>query len=329
MNVAIVGCGLIGQKRARTLGDHRLLRCADVDRARAEALAARHPGCQAGVDPYAALSDPAVEVVIVGTPHDRLAPLALAAIEAGKHVLVEKPGARSAAELRPLVAAAQRGGVIAKVGYNHRFHPALQKLRALVDEGAVGPLHYVRARYGHGGRLGYEREWRADPRIAGGGELLDQGSHLIDLSRWLLGDFSRATGQLATYFWDMLVEDNAFVQLSTAAGQTAWLHASWTEWKNTFSFELTGRTGKLQVDGLGGSYGTERLTYYQMAPTLGPPFTQAWEWPGDDTSWQAEWDHFAACIAAGTRPLSDLEDALAVLEIVETLYREAGRDYHA
>src|SRR6185295_2401631 len=160
-----------------------------------------------------------------------------------------------------------------QVGFNHRFHPALQKAREIVDTGALGPLMFIRGRYGHGGRTGYDREWRADPAISGGGELIDQGVHLIDLARWFLGEFPVVEGHAGTYFWDMAVDDNAFLSLRTKANQTAWLQASCTEWKNMFSFEIYGRDGKLQVDGLGGSYGVERLSYYKMLPKMGPPET--------------------------------------------------------
>ena len=218
--------------------------------------------------------------------------------------------------------AARAAGVVVKVGFNHRFHPALRKARELCDAGELGPLLYVRGRYGHGGRLGYDREWRADPAIAGGGELLDQGVHLIDLSRWFLGDFADVWGQTATYFWNMPVEDNGFLALRTARGQTAWLHASCTEWKNLFCFEIFGRDGKLQIDGLGGSYGVERLTFYRMLPRMGPPETTIWEYPGEDRSWHAEFAHFRECIAAGQQPSGNLEDAIAALEVVEQVYRQ-------
>lgn len=328
MNFAIVGCGLIGQKRAASLGEHRLVACADTRLESARALAAAYPGCTPTDDARQAIEHPETDAVIVATSNDSLAPMALAAVEAGRHILVEKPAARSADELRPLLGAADQAGVVAKVGFNHRFHPAFQRAREIYDQGGVGDLLYIRARYGHGGRLGYEREWRADPAIAGGGELLDQGSHLIDLARWFAGDFARVSGHLGTYFWPMKVEDNAFVSLETAAGQVAWLHASWTEWKNLFSFELFGRHAKLQIDGLGGSYGTERLTYYRMLPEMGPPETSTWEYPGEDQSWGSELEHFAECVRTGERPSGSLSDALAVLEIVECLYRQAGRDHH-
>ena len=110
-------------------------------------------------------------------------------------MLVEKPAARNVAETRSLIAAAaERSGRLVRVGFNHRYHPALLKARELVDAGALGALMFVRGRYGHGGALGYEREWRADPARSGGGELIDQGVHLIDLARWFLGDFAAVDG---------------------------------------------------------------------------------------------------------------------------------------
>jgi predicted dehydrogenase len=320
MRVAVVGCGLIGHKRARVLGDSRLVAVADTDPARARRLAEQHAGCDAASDWRAVVIRPDLDLVIVSTTNDGLAPVTLAAVEAGKHVLVEKPAARSAAELRPLVALARERGVVVKVGFNHRFHPAFQRARALVDEGVIGPLLYVRARYGHGGRIGYDREWRANPAIAGGGELLDQGVHLIDLSRWFLGDFTKIQGHVATYFWSMPVEDNGFLWLQTERGQVAWLHASCTEWKNLFSFEIFGRDGKLQIDGLGGSYGVERLSFYKMLPAMGPPQTTIWEYPGEDTSWTAEFMHLTRCIAERRVPEGTLEDAVAALEVVQQVY---------
>ena len=325
--VAIVGCGLVGQKRARALdGTSRVVAVADTNFARARQLAAQHPGCEADPDWEAVVARADVDAVLVATTNQALAPVTLAAVRHGKHVLVEKPAARSAAELAPLLPAARAAEVVVKVGFNHRFHPALQKAREIYDSGALGPLLYIRGRYGHGGRPGYDREWRADPAVAGGGELLDQGVHLIDLARWFAGDFVEAEGHIGTYFWRMPVEDNGFVMLRTARGQVAWLHASCTEWKNLFCFEVFGRDGKLQVDGLGGSYGVERLSWYRMLPEMGPPETTIWEYPGEDRSWHLEYAHFLDCVAHGRRPSGSLEDALAALDVVQRVYdRAAGQ----
>jgi predicted dehydrogenase len=325
VRVAIIGCGLIGGKRAKSIAalGHTVAATADAVPERACALARGYPGCSATGDWRAVVSDPAVDAVVVATINDSLAPITLGAVTAGKHVLVEKPAARSAHELRPVAAAARRAGVAVRVGFNHRFHPALLKARALVDGGAVGPLMFVRGRYGHGGRVGYDREWRADPALAGGGELLDQGVHLIDLTRWFLGDVVRVTGFAGTFFWSMPVEDNGFVCLHHAGGQVGWLHASCSEWKNLFCLEIYGRTGKLQIDGLGGSYGLERLAYYRMLPQMGPPETTIWEYPGEDTSWTAEFRAFERALEGEPGLGATLEDAISALDAVGAVYAQA------
>jgi len=327
--VGLVGCGSVGGKRARVLldprCDSRLVAVADVDRVRAEALASRHAGCDVERDGPTLVARPDVDLVIVATTHDALAALTQRAIESGKHVLVEKPAARAPEELHGLAAAARTAGVVVKVGFNHRFHPALRRAKALFDESAVGPLMYVRARYGHGGRLGYEREWRARPELSGGGELIDQGVHLVDLARWFAGDFASVSGHVGTFFWDMAVEDNGFLLLKTATGEVAWLHASCTEWKNLFSFEVFGRDGKLQIDGLGGSYGVERLTLYRMQPEMGPPQTEIWDYPGEDPSWRDEYAHLVDCIAHGREPEGTLDDAQAALDVIARAYALPGR----
>jgi predicted dehydrogenase len=321
MRVAIIGCGLIGRKRAVT-SECRLVACCDTVVERAQALARSVPGAEATTDWRNTVARPDVDLVIVATSHEKLAEIACGAAAAGKHVLLEKPGARRAAELDPVLAASRKTGALVRVGFNHRFHRALQKAREIFETGVLGDLMFIRGRYGHGGRLGYDQEWRARPEVSGGGEMIDQGVHLIDLARWFLGDFTKVLGHIGTYFWRMPVEDNGFMLLETARGQVAFLHASWTEWKNLFSFEIAGRTGKLEISGLGGSYGTERLTYYQMLPEMGPPVTTAWEYPMADNSWELEFASFLQDIRLGRQPQPGLEDAQAALRIVERIYEE-------
>lgn len=325
LNFAIIGCGLIGRKRLLALGKNPpLLYTCDLDPARAADLAKLAPGCTAITDYTVALADPRVSAVIVSTLNASLAPITLAAVKAGKHVLVEKPGALNAAQLRTILAAAQLTSTRVRLGYNHRFHPALQKARELFESGVLGPLMFLRARYGHGGRRGYDREWRADPALSGGGELIDQGVHLIDLAGWFLGEFPTVEGHASTNFWDMKVDDNAFLSLRTATNQTAWLHASCTEWKNLFSLELYGRDAKLAIDGLGGSYGAEKLTYYKMLPEMGPPEITSWEFVRGDDSWALETRAFLDDIRLGREPSPGLREGIRTLEIVEEIYRKSG-----
>ncbi|OQW97471.1 MAG: LmbZ, partial [Verrucomicrobia bacterium A1] len=318
--VGIVGCGLIGRKRAAALCGARLAACADVDAGRAGALAA--PDGAAVCDGWRDLvCRDDVGIVVVATTNDALAEISIAALQAGKHVLVEKPAARNIAELDGVIAAARAAGRLVRVGFNHRYHPALRKAREIFESGALGPMMFVRGRYGHGGRLGYEKEWRADPAKSGGGELIDQGVHLIDLAGCFLGGFTEVAGHAATYFWKMPVDDNAFLTLRTAGGQTAFLHVSCTEWKNLFSLEIYGRDAKLAIDGLGGSYGVERLAYHKMLPQMGPPETAVWEYPGTDTSWAAEFGEFLEDIRLGREPSAGLPAARAALDVVERIYR--------
>jgi predicted dehydrogenase len=320
----MVGCGLIGDKRADALAPQdTLLGCCDVNPAAAQALARRH-GCEvcANMDALLAL-DP--EVMIVATVHDQLAALSERALTAGMHVLVEKPAGVSAAQVDRLIECQRASSRLVKVGFNHRFHPGIARAVEEVHSGRHGELMHLRACYGHGGRRGYDGEWRVDPARSGGGELIDQGMHVLDLSNWLAGPLPLHSALLRTQFWDVEVEDNAALLLGEAgsrAGPWAMLHVSWTEWKNLFSLEIYCRTAKIQLDGLVRSYGPQRLRIYSMGPTLGPPTLEEIRYPDDDRSWKAEWEHFAEALAAADdRPLlGDLQSARDAWEQVEAVY---------
>ncbi|MBI3563080.1 MAG: Gfo/Idh/MocA family oxidoreductase [Gammaproteobacteria bacterium] len=326
LKIGIVGCGLIGQKRAKALGIGRLVACADINVNRAKMLA-ENSGAKVFTNWKGLLALPEVEIVIIATLHDSLAEITLAAIEAGKQVLVEKPAARNPAELEPVIAAAKKHSVKVRVGFNHRYHRAFRKARELFEADKLGDLMFIRARYGHGGRVGYDKEWRAEPDLSGGGELIDQGPHLIDLSRWFLGEFTDIEGFAHTYYWDMPVDDNGFMLLKTARRQVAFLHASCTEWKNLFSMEIYGRNAKLEISGLGGSYGIERLTYYKMLPEMGPPETTTWEYPMGDDSWAVELAEFYDDIRLNRIPSAGLNDAYEALKVIDRVYKVSGYDH--
>jgi predicted dehydrogenase len=328
LRVAIVGCGRIGAKRAQALTpEDELLGCFDIDARAAEGLAGQY-GARACATVEQRL-DLRPQVVVVATVHDRLAGLAEQALGAGAHVLVEKPAGISTAQIDRLIEVQRTCDRLVKVGFNHRFHPALARAVEEVHSARHGELMYLRARYGHGGRPGYEREWRADPARSGGGELIDQGMHLLDLSHWLAGPLPLHSALLRTHFWDTPVEDNAVLILGepeSSRGRWTMLHVSWTEWKNLFSLEVYCRRAKIQVDGLAGSYGPQRLRIYRMRPELGPPDLEEVSYPDEDGSWRAEWEHFAAAVtAAGQRPLlGDLHDARYAWEQVEAAYAMAA-----
>ena len=325
LRFGIIGCGLIGKKRVAHLPPGSVRVTCDLNAERAQDLA-RLAGsdCLTLNHPEQAAAHPDIDAVFIATTNSALAPVARLAIQAGKHVLVEKPGAVSVAEINDLQKLALQHSVTVRVGFNHRYHPAFLKAHELIQSGVLGPLMFIRGRYGHGGRVGYDQEWRADPKLSGGGELMDQGVHLIDLAGWFLGDFKSIDGHAATYFWKMPVDDNAFINLRTSGGQTAWLQVSCTEWKNLFSFEIYGRDAKLHIEGLGGSYGLEKLHYYKMLPEMGPPETTVYEYPRGDESWKIEMREFIRDIQEKRPSEPGLHEARRALEVVETLYRKSG-----
>jgi predicted dehydrogenase len=328
MNYAIIGCGLIGKKRLAGLpAGSKLAVACDTDLSRAGELVKLAQAGRAVADFKPAVADPQVDAVIVATINSALAGVAAAAIRAGKHVIVEKPAGISVKQIDELISLAEKHGVCVRVGFNHRCHPAFIKAREIFGSGVMGELMFIRARYGHGGRIGYDKEWRADPKLSGGGELIDQGIHLIDLAGWFLGPFTKVGGQATTYFWNMPVDDNAFLNLQTVKGRTAWLHVSCTEWKNLFSFEIYGRNTKLHIEGLGGSYGVEKLYHYQMKPEMGPPDTKLHEFPGPDESWRMEMTEFEKDVQLKRKPDAGLAEARAALQIVEQIYRRSGFDF--
>jgi predicted dehydrogenase len=327
MNYAIIGCGLIGKKRLAALpAGSKLVVACDTDLSRAGALVELAKSGRAVADFNEAVADSQVDAVIVATINSTLAEISAAAIRAGKHVLVEKPAGISVPQVDELIVLEKKHGVCVRVGFNHRFHPAFLKAREIFNSGVMGEMMFIRARYGHGGRIGYDKEWRADPKLAGGGELIDQGIHLIDLAGWFLGEFKKVDGHAATYFWNMTVDDNAFLDLQTAKGQTAWLHVSCTEWKNLFSFEIYGRHTKLHIDGLGGSYGVEKLFHYQMKPEMGIPDTKVYEFPGPDESWRNEMMEFEKDVQMKRKPDAGLAEVRAALQVVATIYKNTSKN---
>ncbi len=323
LKVAVIGCGLIGKRRAAQVAkdfDSQLVFVVDVDQKNGEALQSLYNCRYISEWPQVAAS-PEIDAVIVSTPNHLLAEIAVCALGHGKHVLVEKPLGRNVSESLAMLTAAQNSPhfLVLKTGFNHRFHPAIAKAKQLVDAGAIGDLLTIRARYGHGGRPGMEKEWRASKTMCGGGELLDQGVHVIDLIRWFAGDFVQLYGMAETQFWNMDVEDNAYVIAKTEKNVNALFHVSWTNWRNIFSFEIFGSNGYLNINGLGGSYGTETLEIGIRKPEGGKPDITLLEYPGEDLSWELEWIEFKNAILEKRKPLGNGEDGLRANLVIEAI----------
>ncbi len=326
--VAVVGLGRFGSKRIQAImhdSRARLRVVTDVETERARDVSAEM-GCAYTMTWQQAVTRDDVAIVIVSTSTQFLSSIALGALLAGKHVLCEKPFGRTADEVLPLVMAAKDNKLSLKVGYNHRYHPALKRAHELFRGGAVGRTHYLHCMYGHGGRLGYEHEWRTKPECAGGGQLLDQGVHALDLFRWFGGEFCEVKAISATSFWPIVpLEDNVFALLRNQDGCVAQLHASWTSWKNTFQFLVSGEEGYLSISGLGGHYGTEKLIHGVRGVPGSAPQEHTFEYPAPDRSLQDEWEDFLDCIEQEREPQSSGEDSWKTLKLAEAIYA-SGRE---
>ncbi|PIR20628.1 MAG: hypothetical protein COV45_05365 [Deltaproteobacteria bacterium CG11_big_fil_rev_8_21_14_0_20_47_16] len=322
LKLGIIGCGLIGKKRsiaALELGD-RVIQCFDPNPSSATEIASLTQ-CNVAATWQELVQNPDIDVVVVATPNNLHAPMTIQALQSGKHVICEKPLACTADESAEMVRTAKQHNRILKTGFNHRHFPGITKAHQLFTEGAIGDLLYIRARYGHGGRPGYDEEWRGKASTSGGGELLDQGVHIIDLCRWFMGEISEAYGLLTNHFWKKTsLEDNAFVLLKTTGGSVAQFHTSWTQWKNLFSFEVMGSTGYLKIEGLTGSYGSQRLYIGKRDDARWRPVEELIEFPPDDISWIEEWSEFKAALSEGRSPLGSGQDGYATSAIIDTIY---------
>lgn len=324
MEIAIVGCGLIGKKRAAALRPQdRIVACCDTNSQVADMFANAF-GCKSYTDHRKLLAETTGEALVVAVVNKFGADVAVDALNAGRHILAEKPLGRNVREAERIEDAAKSNKRIVKTGFNHRFHPAVWKAKSISDSGAIGTLLSIRARYGHGGRPGMENEWRSSKDLCGGGELLDQGVHVIDLCRWFAGEMKTVFGVVRTKFWDIEVEDNAFVYMQSRGGADIQFNVSWTNWKNIFSFEVFGTEGYLNIKGLGGSYGPETLEYGRRRREGGRPDIEVMEFPAEDISWRDEWLEFCRAVDENRAPVGDSHDGLKANEIIEAIYRSAG-----
>ncbi len=325
LRVGIIGAGLQGGRRAKAIEqfpDSKVVMIADTCLNNAEKLASDIE-CKATQHWQDIIINPDINVALVCTPPNLHAEISIAAMKSHKHVLCEKPLTRTIREAQEMLAAAQENEVILKCGFNHRHHPAINQAKQSVDAGVIGELIFIRCVYGIGGRPGYEKEWRANLDVVGGGQLMEQGIHAIDLFRWFLGDFTEVTGFVSSNFWKINpLEDNAFTLFRTLKGQVASLHSSLTQWKNHFTFELFGRDGYIAIEGLGGSYGTEKITTGKRA-FLEPFNYKTTEFRGNDISWVEEWKEFTSAIAEKREPLGNGADGLEAMQLVNAVYESA------
>lgn len=333
LRLALVGAGGIGKQWAEAIRKTpgiQLTVVVDVNLDGAKEIAATFSDCVVTSDWRDVVRDSSIDAVLVATPHKWLAPISYSALVARQHVLVEKPCGVNLREVEKNMKIARKNKLVYMPGFNHRYHPSYMKAREIFDRGGIGKAMFIRARYGFGGRPGYEKEWRFKKDIAGGGELFDQGVHMIDMARWFLGDIKDVHGFAEHMFWKGEVEDNGFALLRTQRGQVAQIHVSWSNWDWVHSFELYGDKGYLVIDGLDKRYhGPERLVWGVRDKTFAHPTEKRFEYTNETkyNSLQRELTAFADATRGrvGRSKKTNLptgEDAYATMKIVEKIYHE-------
>ncbi len=329
MNCLIFGYGYMGKIRYQVLARHP-----DVDQIHVlDPHTKPGPGFDgAWLAPEEPIHWDRYDAVFVCTPNNVTAGLCVEAIQRGRHVFCEKPPGRNWEDFcRIADAAAAAPEQILMFGFNHRLHPAIQAAKALIGPGGLGDVLYVKGTYGKSGGARYRESWRNKPDISGGGILLDQGIHMLDLFHVFLGPMSAVDATLSDAFWHCGVEDNAMVLLRSQRGVPAFLHSSATLWKHTFRLEIGCQDGYLAATGLlsqSGSYGREQLVigkrqFEHEAMALGNPREEIIHFDRDD-SWDREVAEFVTAVhdrRPGTH--GTLEEARHVMEIIRDVYAAA------
>ncbi|MFB7496512.1 Gfo/Idh/MocA family protein [Streptomyces sp. NPDC056161] len=321
MRVGMIGSGVQARRRAAALRPQdRLVAVAGPDTASVQDLA-RPAGAAVRRDWTELLERDAVDAVVVATPPHVHEDSAVAALGHGVHVLCEKPLAPSAAAAGRMMRAAAAHRRTLWCGFNHRFHPAVRALGEAVAAGGHGRALSAIAVYGHAVRPGYHTEWRADPAVVSGGQLMEQGIHLVDLVSTLLWPVRDVFAHLQSSFGlPAGLEDDAHVLLRSEQGQVAFVRSSLSQWRNRFLLEVTLEDATVRVSGLGGSYGDQTLT---VEPRSSGPFTaRETVFRGPDPTWREEWEAFCRATQERTLRTPD-ESGPRSLAIVEAAYRSA------
>ena len=327
IRAGIVGYGYMGEIRRQNIDAHPALTLAGIAEPRgATSVPAGTPIFRS----HEELVDAGLDALFVCTPNHVTPEAIVYAIERGCHVFSEKPPGRCLADVQRIRDAERRHPAVKLVfGFNHRYHPGITDAKAIADSGALGGVVTLRGSYGKSGGERFEQSWRNNPAEGGGGILLDQGIHMLDLFRLFCGEFDEVIGLVGSPYWSIPVEDNAMVLLRNSRGQLAQLHSSATAWKHIFRLEIGLERGYLVVSGLlskTGSYGRETLLVGRRpargeAVALGNPREEL-TYYDTDPSWMVQVERFVECIQAD-KPVTEstAEDALRVMEIIDRVYR--------
>ena len=280
------------------------------------------------------IEDPDIDAVFISTPNHLIVPFCKQALSAGKHVFAEKPPAFNASELKNVQDIERKSKKKLMYGFNHRHHDSIKKMKEVVDNGKLGKILWMRGRYGKEVDQDFFKGWRADLRLSGGGIMIDQGIHMLDLMLHLGGDFDEVQAMVSNLFWKQKgIEDNVFVNLrNRSTGICASIHSTMTQWRYLFSLEVFLEGGSLILNGLktsSGVYGDEKLSIKRNQTHLAnhEDMSEKHIVFHADNSWISEIQHFFSCIEENERiSVGSSEDALKVMKIIDKIYQDKS-DY--
>jgi predicted dehydrogenase len=260
-------------------------------------------------------------------------PLTIQALENGKHVFCEKPPAFSAKDVRKIMDVEEKSGKKLQYGFNHRHHGSVKKMKEIVSSGEFGDVLWMRGRYGKSVDSEFYHDWRSDIKKSGGGILIDQGIHMLDLFLYLGGDFNKIHASVSNLYWDLEVEDNVFATLENSkTGVVASLHSTMTQWRHLFSLEVFLKKGYMVLNGLRTSsmtYGDETLSVANnrsTAPAATWEDEEHFSYHADD-SWASEVEEFFSAIQEDRMVWSgNSSDALKVMTIVDNIYEFKNKE---
>ncbi|GHU63257.1 oxidoreductase [Bacteroidia bacterium] len=272
---------------------------------------------------------PEIDVIIVATPNFLNKELTIRSLNAGKHVFCEKPPCFTGPDMEEIILAEKNSGKKLMYGFNHRHHDSIIRMKEIVDNGEYGRILWMRGRYGKSVTSDYFNEWRAKKELAGGGILLDQGIHMLDLFLYLGGDFDKVKAEVSNLYWNLEVEDNAFVILKNSQnGMVANLHSTMSQWRHLFSLEIFLEKGYMVLNGLitsSMSYGEEVLTIAKNRTTA-PAATWKDEVKAQyltNNSWRYEMEHFINAVKNDTPvTIGNSADALRLMTIIDKIYAQ-------
>ena len=331
LKCAIIGYGYMGEIRHRVVDQ---LECAELT-----IICDTDSKKINNTSNYEVVSDPSkviesdVDAVFICTPNHLIPELTVQCLQRGKHVFCEKPPGRTLEDIERMRDAEEANtGTKLMFGFNHRFHPSVMRAKSIIDSGRMGKVVALRGLYGKSGGKNYDQSWRNDFSLSGGGILLDQGIHMLDLFNFFLGSFREVKAFLSNSHWGFEVEDNAVVILKNDADQMAVLHSSATFWKHIFQLNVILELGYLKLEGLlskSGSYGRENLIigrrqFEDESEAVGNPSEESIYFD-KDLSWEIEVNRFAECILDNQPVLeSNSEDAWKAMDLVNRCYNDSG-----